>query len=244
MKSGRHFECGHGLETMMQEAKTPRCWEDAEPYQRHRPPHMIQGGEALFITGTTVKRFPHRDSPARRDDFCETLATTCDASDVRLVAWVVLKEHYLLVIAPEQAERFTGWIRRPHTRTSSKWNQEDGAVSRQVWYQHGTQPSGPRANSGAGSTTSITTRSSTDTCPLPLTGAGVACESRTLTGASLVPRSPSSSFGRRGSLLTMTSEPRAEFVCPISSGLRQSHGAKGENTGLGRDSFVPLLAHA
>jgi putative transposase len=133
-------------------------WSDATPKERHRPPHLIGSGEALFLTGTTHKRAPMMQAAGRRTHFLTCLSQACAEFDVQLVAWVVLNEHYHLVIRPEDRVSFTAWIRALHRRTSTDWNREDGLAGRQVWYDYWEPLCGRRATSGAGSTTSTTTR--------------------------------------------------------------------------------------
>jgi putative transposase len=103
---------------------------------RHRPPHRTDAGRALFITASTHQRVAHMALPRRRDRFLELLFAECDRHCIELLAWVVLREHYHVVIVPEAAERVPDLITGLHRHTASDWNAEDDTQGRQVWYQY------------------------------------------------------------------------------------------------------------
>jgi REP-associated tyrosine transposase len=114
----------------------PGDWFQKTPGERHRPPHATDAGQAIFLTASTVRRLPHLGSPERRDQFQELLGTACAAFEVELLAWVILKEHYHVVVCPYVPENFTHWIRALHMQSAAAWNEEEGVVGRQVWYQY------------------------------------------------------------------------------------------------------------
>jgi putative transposase len=107
-----------------------------EQLPKHRPPHDVNGGDAIFLTASTLNRVPHLDTPSRRDDFLELLSETCSEFSLGLSAWVILKEHYHLIVVPEVPERFSRWIGALHARSAARCNREDGTPGRQVWYQY------------------------------------------------------------------------------------------------------------
>jgi putative transposase len=111
-------------------------WLFASPQERHRPPHATDRGIALFITGSTVDRIPHLATAERRDEFAALLSEVSREFDVELVAWVVLREHYHVVIVPHAPDGFSPWITALHSRTAKRWNEEDGAPGRQCWYDY------------------------------------------------------------------------------------------------------------
>ena len=111
-------------------------WQLATPKERHRPPHDIGRGEAIFLAGSTYGRKPHLGSECRRDAFQDLLFQSCGMYWVRLVAWVVLKEHYHLVLTLEQPDVFSKWLHDLHSGSTAQWNDEDGMPGRKGWYQY------------------------------------------------------------------------------------------------------------
>ncbi|MCC2670928.1 MAG: hypothetical protein K0Q72_3399, partial [Armatimonadetes bacterium] len=108
----------------------------ASPQERHRPPHRTDRGLATFFTASTEGRVRHLASPDRRDGFSDLLATTSVEYEVEILAWVVLAEHYHLVVAPRETEVIAKWLARLHRRSSTRLNQDEGTSGRQCWYQY------------------------------------------------------------------------------------------------------------
>jgi putative transposase len=116
--------------------ETLRDWLFASPHERHRPPHAPDRGLALFVTASTVDRFPHLQTPGRRDAFRDLLFQTCEQFQIEMLAWVILREHYHVVIVPESREGFSAWVTALHRRSAIQYNQEDGVRGRQCWYDY------------------------------------------------------------------------------------------------------------
>jgi putative transposase len=107
-----------------------------DPDRRHRPPHQLDRGEALFITASTFERRPHLQSPRRRYGLHRLLFERAEEFEIEISAWVLLKEHYHAVIQPQFAEKVEAWIESVHLTSSLRWNDEDRAAERRVWYQY------------------------------------------------------------------------------------------------------------
>lgn len=110
-------------------------WSQATPQERHRPPHIV-AGDALFVTASTLKRIPHLRSPARKDYLQQLLSRRCQEFQIDLIAWVILDEHYHVVLRPDTQEGFLSWIQALHRDTAREWNREDTAPGRQIWYEY------------------------------------------------------------------------------------------------------------
>jgi putative transposase len=113
-----------------------RDWLCATPGERHRPPHATDRGIALFITAATVDRVRYLSERGRRDAYRDLLVDASGEFAMELVAWVVLPEHYHVVVVPQCAEAFGAWINKIHRTSSIQWNLEDGTPRRQCWYQY------------------------------------------------------------------------------------------------------------
>jgi len=113
-----------------------RDWLFASPQERHRPPHAPDRGIALFLTATTADRYPYLQAPPRWDAFRDLLFEACEEFRIELLAWVLLREHYHVVIIPERVAAFSPWITALHRRSGSRWNEEDGKTGRQCWYDY------------------------------------------------------------------------------------------------------------
>jgi putative transposase len=113
-----------------------RSWILATAKERHRPPHSFGDGLAVFLSASTLDRYPHLASPQRRTAFAEQLFKHFQEVDIELVAWAVLKEHYHLVAVPKSAELLPSTLQRLHSRSAGDWNREDNTPGRACWYQY------------------------------------------------------------------------------------------------------------
>jgi len=57
-----------------------------------------------------------------------------DDADIDILAWVVLPNHYHLLIEGD-LRLFARRIARLHNGTATQWNREDGTPGRKVWHQ-------------------------------------------------------------------------------------------------------------
>ena len=55
---------------------------------------------------------------------------------LEIAAWVVLPNHYHLLIRVDDFEQVGVTARLVHGRTSRKWNKADGSPGRKVWYRY------------------------------------------------------------------------------------------------------------
>jgi putative transposase len=76
--------------------------------------------------------------PGRREQVIEALRFASEKRDWRLVAWVVLANHYhaILKASDSGAHDLPSLVASVHRFTARHWNAEDGLPGRQVWYQY------------------------------------------------------------------------------------------------------------
>src|SRR5437867_730434 len=114
----------------------PNSESERTTRERHRPPHFGAAGDTIFVTAATVRRVPHLRSPARKDGFLELLQKYSEQCRVRLIAWVILDEHYHAIFRPASAMPLPVCIGSIHSAASTLWNEEDITPGRQCLYQY------------------------------------------------------------------------------------------------------------
>ncbi|MFQ6133554.1 MAG: transposase [Armatimonadota bacterium] len=104
----------------------------------HAPPHLFRPRATYMVTAGTYGRVCHMLQPERRRDLVEALRRLLDREGWALLAWVILPNHYhVLVEAPETGgDALSRWIADLHKYTARRWNQEDGARGRKVWWNY------------------------------------------------------------------------------------------------------------
>lgn len=103
-------------------------------FPMHAPPHPEQGCRHYFITAVCYEHAPHLHSTERRAALLEQYFEQLSAED--LAAWVVLPNHYHLLVRRPSIKAFSEQVRRTHARLARRWNLEDDAPGRQVWHRY------------------------------------------------------------------------------------------------------------
>jgi putative transposase len=104
-------------------------------YQRpwHGPPHY--DGEGIFLI--TAACYEHRPTigvhPARLAGFESDLLESAAVSQI--YAWVVLPNHYHILIHSANIHASVQSLGQLHGRTSYRWNSEDHSRGRKVWHR-------------------------------------------------------------------------------------------------------------
>ena len=104
-------------------------------YPWHGPPHLEAPGLYRIVTGAC---FEHRNilsSDSRLEWFSEQLLTCIMESAAPCSAWVVLPNHYHILVQIDDMRGFSRTLGRLHGRTSFEMNKEDGTLGRRVWYR-------------------------------------------------------------------------------------------------------------
>jgi putative transposase len=67
-------------------------------------------------------------------EFSNALVDTCQSADFTIYAWVVLPNHYHVLLKADEARTVIQTMGRMHGRTSFRWNQEENCHGRQNWF--------------------------------------------------------------------------------------------------------------
>jgi putative transposase len=102
----------------------------------HRPLHIYLDDAWYFITASTVNHAFYLSTQAHlilwRDAFFELASKF----DLTICAWVVLKNHYHIMVQPSKGRDIGKFIGQLHGRTSRQINLLDNIKGRQVWYSY------------------------------------------------------------------------------------------------------------
>jgi putative transposase len=109
--------------------------------QRHRlpwhgPPHYVSDA-ALYLLSAAC--YEHRPiigaSPERLAGFEGELLHTTEALSQEIFAWIVLPNHYHLLVHAPDINGLLRAIGQLHGRTSCRWNGDEACRGRQVWHR-------------------------------------------------------------------------------------------------------------
>ena len=105
-------------------------------YPPHAPPHPFRDAGAYLISAANFEHKPVMDSPKRRTEFETLLLNSIKEIADDIIAWVVLPNHYHVLISIQSLDDISAALKQLHGRTSREWNIEDDQTGkRRVWYK-------------------------------------------------------------------------------------------------------------
>src|SRR5262245_17109176 len=105
-------------------------------YPLHAPPHPFRGNGVYLISAANFEHKAIMISPDRRTEFETRLLNAIKEITEDLIAWVVLPNHYHILIDVQLLDAISAALKHLHGTTSREWNIEDNLTSkRRVWYK-------------------------------------------------------------------------------------------------------------
>lgn len=100
----------------------------------HSVPHRVSTDGRYLLTAACYEHRPHvgltRD---RMASFERELLSVCEPFATEITAWVLLPNHYHLLLHTLELAELLAQLGRLHGRTAHRWNGEDDARGRRVW---------------------------------------------------------------------------------------------------------------
>ena len=108
----------------------------ARGFPLHAPPHPMRASGRYLITAANFEHKHIMFSSERRTDFEKRLLENLRQIDSTVFGWVVLPNHYHVLLAIDELDRVSSVIKELHGKTAREWNLTDGlAGKRRVWYR-------------------------------------------------------------------------------------------------------------
>ncbi len=105
-------------------------------YPLHAPPHPFRQAGYYLVTAANFEHAPIMSTPERRTDFETRLLAAMQAIQADTVGWVVLPNHYHILVGVPSLDLVSTALKQLHGVTSREWNLSDGRIGqRRVWYK-------------------------------------------------------------------------------------------------------------
>lgn len=102
----------------------------------HGPPHYSGDSSLYLITAACYEHQPHLVAkPQRLAEFEIELLSEIESDSRRTFAWIVLLNHYHLLVDAPDVKALLAALGQLHGRTSYRWNGEEDSRGRHVWYR-------------------------------------------------------------------------------------------------------------
>lgn len=102
----------------------------------HHPPHWFEDNTWYALTACTFSRATLFNTDAKKTLFRDQLRDLVADLHWSLAAWVLLDNHYHLLIKPERALMIPHFIKQLHGSTSHAINKIDEVSGRRVWQNY------------------------------------------------------------------------------------------------------------
>ena len=100
------------------------------------PPHIYEANACYFLTARTVRRRRLFGNDLRRALLQELVQACAEQYGIKLHAWVILANHYHLLLRVLESAALPGFVRTLHAKSALELNKLDGVRGRKVWYQY------------------------------------------------------------------------------------------------------------
>ncbi len=108
----------------------------ARGFPPHSPPHFTSESGCYLLSAACYEHASLLNAADRRTSFLAALRDLLEGDGATLLGWVILPNHYHLLVDLPQADILPALLKVAHGRSSRAWNAADGAPGRQVWYRY------------------------------------------------------------------------------------------------------------
>ena len=102
----------------------------------HHPPHIFLDNTWYIITSATVNHTPFLADARAKIVVREKLKALIQQFDIMLRAWVILNDHYHLLLKTNVGKDLSRFFGQLHGSTSRQINLWDGITKRQAWHNY------------------------------------------------------------------------------------------------------------
>lgn len=104
-------------------------------YPAHSPPHLVRDESFYLLTAACYEHQHYMNAESRRQELLNMIFASFPQADITILAWVVLPNHYHLLVHILNFDVLSGLFRRLHGVTSRQWNKEENLTQRKIWYR-------------------------------------------------------------------------------------------------------------
>lgn len=108
----------------------------ARGFPPHQPPHPIRGESFYLLSAACYEHRPHLSSPERRQTILDSLFEQFTQRGMAILAWVILTNHYHVLVHVTNFEALKDIFQKVHGSTSYTWNRAEQTPGRKVWYRY------------------------------------------------------------------------------------------------------------
>lgn len=100
------------------------------------PPHIYTDNACYFLTARIARQQRILSTDTNRTLLRDVLKEAVSREGIRLYAWVILADHYHLLLKTGEAAPLHKFVKRLHSQSAILLNKQDATPGRKVWYQY------------------------------------------------------------------------------------------------------------
>ncbi len=106
------------------------------PWSPHHPPHLYLDNTWYIVTSATYQKLPLLRPEGCKNLVAHQIRALVIEFDLRLIAWVILDNHYHLLVKSSFGTAIPRFFARLHGRTSFDLNKCADTPGRRVWHNY------------------------------------------------------------------------------------------------------------
>ncbi|MBN4001266.1 transposase [Nostoc sp. LPT] len=119
----------------------------SQGYPPHSPPHKVRDKQFYLLTVACYEHKCHINTESRRQQLLDMIfdrfggsgneqrSAEAPTTNLRICAWVILPNHYHLLVQVVNFDVLSDLFRRIHGSVSRQWNIENNVTKRKIWYR-------------------------------------------------------------------------------------------------------------
>ncbi|MDP2683602.1 MAG: transposase [bacterium] len=103
---------------------------------KNRPPHLYFDNYYYFLTSRTLRRAKLFDTDKKKKILLDVIFRAIQKFNYDMVAWVVLSNHYHILLKVKNADQLPKLVGNIHTNSSRLLNINDNFPGRKIWWNY------------------------------------------------------------------------------------------------------------
>jgi len=105
-------------------------------FRRNRPPHIYLDETYYFFAARTIFQKPFLNTNRKKNIFLNIFKKLLKKYQYSCQAWIILNNHYHLMLKVSKAENLKMFIKDLHSLTAKEINKLDGQKRRKIWWNY------------------------------------------------------------------------------------------------------------
>ena len=105
-------------------------------YRKHHPFHFYRDDTIYFVTARIIEKIKFFSTREKKEILRGTLKDVLKRYGYKLYAWVILDNHYHLLIKANKGDDLKFFVRDLHSLSAKRLNELENQAGRKIWFQY------------------------------------------------------------------------------------------------------------